>query len=116
MSAPVAPPAATAAETPARDGALTRFRVMAWVTGVLLLALTAAMFVAYVPALGQDRHWLEIVAPLHGWVYAVYLVVTLQLGLSRRWGLGKLLLVLLAGTVPVMSFVAERHVVRRELG
>ena len=41
-----------------------------------------------------------------------YVVVTLHMGLKLRWPLVRLGLVVIAGTIPLMSFVAERYVVR----
>jgi integral membrane protein len=91
---------------------LIRFRVMAYVTGVLLLVL---VFVA-VPLryLGGEPTLSKIVSPIHGFMYMVYLAVTFHLAVLRRWPLARTVLILLAGTVPVMSFVAERSVTRRE--
>ena len=97
--------------------ALRRYRVMAWITGVMLLVLTAEMLLKYVfhagglddagdprPVLGT---W---VAFAHGWIYVVYLVTVLDLWAKLRWGWGRLVTMVLAGVVPVMSFVMERRV------
>ena len=92
--------------------ALMRYRIMAYITGVLLLVLVAAMLVKYVGS-GNGRY-VDIVAPMHGWVYAVYVVATFDLAVRARWGWLKAHLVLLAGTVPFAAFVAERRVVRDE--
>ncbi|HVE74420.1 MAG TPA: DUF3817 domain-containing protein [Mycobacteriales bacterium] len=90
------------------SGALARYRVLAWVVGVVLLLLSVvAMPLKY---LGDDPRLVETVGPLHGALYAVYLVVAIDLGRRRRWSAGKTLLVLLAGTVPFISFVAERRI------
>jgi integral membrane protein len=40
------------------------------------------------------------------------LIATLQLGLRLRWNVVRLALVMLAGTIPTMSFVAEHFVTR----
>ncbi|HEX6497619.1 MAG TPA: DUF3817 domain-containing protein [Micromonosporaceae bacterium] len=89
-------------------GALTRYRVVAWVVGVwLLLLVFVAMplkYVAHNPAL------VEIVGPIHGFLYIVYLAVTFDLAVRSRWSAVRTVLVMLAGTIPVMSFVAERKV------
>lgn len=91
-------------------GVLTRYRVMAWVTGVLLLVLVfVAMPLKYV---GDDDRLVGVVGVMHGWLYLVYLVVAFLLANRLRWPLGRTVLLLLAGTVPFMSFVAERRVVR----
>jgi integral membrane protein len=90
------------------NAALTRFRVMAYVVGVLLLVL---VFVAMPLKYFADRPTMvSIVGPMHGFLYMVYLVAAFDLALRAKWTFQRTLLVLLAGTVPVMSFVAERKV------
>ncbi len=97
------------------NGALTRFRVMAWVTGAMLLILVfVAMPMKYI---GDDDRLVRIIGVAHGWLYIVYLITALTLAYQARWRPLRTLLVLLAGTVPFASFVAERKVVaiaRRE--
>lgn len=88
---------------------LGRFRVMANVVGVMLLLLVAAMVVKY----GFDEPGaVEIVSPIHGFVYFVYLIVALVLGRRAQWPPLRILGVLLAGTVPFLSFVIERRITR----
>ena len=41
------------------------------------------------------------------------MAVTLDLVFRLRWHLGRAILILLAGTIPFMSFVAERYVTKR---
>ncbi|MEV0680571.1 DUF3817 domain-containing protein [Actinosynnema sp. NPDC050436] len=90
------------------SGALSRFRFMAYVVGVGLLLLVVAMFVKYV---GDNSGMMAVVGPVHGFLYAVYLVFTVDLALKARWSLKGSALVLLAGTIPFVSFYAERKVV-----
>jgi integral membrane protein len=91
-------------------GALTRYRVMAWVTGVMLLLLVfVAMPVKYI---GGDPTLVQIIGVAHGWLYMAYLVTAFILAYQARWKPLKTILVLLAGTVPFASFIAERKVVR----
>lgn len=87
---------------------LLAFRVMAYVTGVFLLLLVTSMVLKY----GFGNSSLAWSAYAHGWLYMVYLVTVLLLGTALRWPPGKLVLVMLAGTVPMMSFVAERRIAR----
>jgi integral membrane protein len=92
------------------SGDLTRYRLMAWVTGVMLLILVfVAMPLKY---LGGDDRMVALVGFLHGWLYVAYLVTAFTLAYKLRWPALKTVLVLLAGTVPFMSFVAERRVVQ----
>ncbi len=87
-----------------------RFRVMAWVTGVLLLVLVlVAMPMKY---WGNDESLVHVVGVMHGWLYMAYLVTAFLLAHQLRWPLFRMLLLLLAGTVPFASFYAERKVVR----
>jgi integral membrane protein len=93
--------------------ALTRYRVMAFVTGFVLLAGTIALILKYTTHLhmepGTGLLWVA-----HGWLFLVYVIVTAMLGARLRWPLGRYALVMLAGTIPTMSFVAE-HVVTRAI-
>jgi integral membrane protein len=89
-------------------GAFKRFRFMAWVVGVFLLVL---VFIAMPLKYFWDQPALvAVVGPIHGFLYMVYLVVAFDLAVRAKWPFVRTLLVLLAGTIPVMSFVAERKV------
>jgi integral membrane protein len=90
------------------SGALSRFRFMAYVVGVGLLLLVVAMIAKYA---GGNEGMMQVVGPIHGFLYAVYLVITVDLALKARWSIKGTALVLLAGTVPFVSFYAERRVV-----
>jgi integral membrane protein len=95
--------------SPVTPGALLRYRVMAYVTGVLLIVLVfVAMPMKY---FGDDPTLVRVVGIAHGWLYMAYLVTALQLALQARWAIGRTILVALAGTIPFASFVAERKVV-----
>jgi integral membrane protein len=85
---------------------LLAYRVMAYTTGVLLLLLCTSMVLKY----GFGNRVLAWSAYAHGWMYMVYLVTVLLLGTAVRWRPGRMVLVALAGTIPLMSFVAERSV------
>lgn len=91
-------------------GALIRYRTMAYVVGVwlILLVLVAVplKYLADAPAL------VRIVGPIHGFLYIVYLVTVVDLAFRTRWSPVRTVLVMLAGTVPFLSFVAERRVSR----
>lgn len=83
--------------------ALTRYRAMAWFTGIWLLLLTADMILKYGFKVDMPG-WIPIA---HGWVYAVYLVMTLDLAIRVRWPISRTIGTLLAGTIPFLSFFVE---------
>ena len=88
--------------------ALTQYRIVAWIVGVLLIVL----FCVGIPlqfAAGQGGVD-EVVGIAHGVVfYPLYLIVTVLLAWRVRMPPVRLLLTLIAGTVPFLSFVAERE-------
>ena len=53
----------------------------------------------------------------HGYLYMLLLITAVDLGLRAKWSWKRLILIALAGTVPFLSFVAERSAtkdIRRE--
>lgn len=83
---------------------------MAYLVGVMLLVLTAvAMPLKYI---ANSPGLVDVVAPVHGFLYIVYVLVALDLAFRSRWSLLRTGVVLLAGAVPFLSFVMERRVVR----
>lgn len=103
---------AAAAERRARElaAAVTRFRVLAVMVGIGLLVLVlVAMPLRY---LAGYHTFSEYFSPVHGFAYMGYLVVTVDLGRRAGWSLTRMLGVMLAGTVPLLSFVVERRVTR----
>lgn len=100
-------------------GAFRRYRVMAYVTGVVLAALTVWLVVGYgfldYANVESKPTLYSVLWTAHGWLYFVYLIVAVDLAFRLRFGILKTLGILLAGTVPFMSFVAER-VVHRDVG
>jgi integral membrane protein len=85
---------------------LTFFRVMAFAVGVGLLLLVAHMVLRY----GFDNRLLAWWPSPHGWFYMVYLVAVALLGFELRWGMGRMVGVMLAGCVPFLSFWVEHRV------
>jgi integral membrane protein len=91
-------------------GPLLRYRVMAYATGVALLCLTLAIILKYAADSPAMMSWAGVT---HGLFYMVYLVLAVDLALKARWSIKGTLLVLIAGTIPFLSFVAERKVTHR---
>jgi integral membrane protein len=89
---------------------LTRYRVMAYLTGVLLVLLCLSMIAKYGLHADGAASFTEIVAIAHGWLYVVYLAAAFDLGSKARWPVRKQLWVLLAGTIPTAAFFVERRI------
>jgi integral membrane protein len=109
--------------------ALTRYRVLANVVGVLLVVLCLV---------GLPLHWAHLVDPAwfpvgsdgerlgdaisqylgvaHGWLYMIFVLFAFMLSRKARWGLGFTLVTLVLGTVPIASFWAEHRATRRVRG
>ncbi|MCO1581275.1 DUF3817 domain-containing protein [Crossiella sp. SN42] len=84
---------------------------MAYIVGVgLLLLVVVAMPLKYLADMPGP---VAVIGPIHGFLYAIYLVLAFDLAIKSKWSIGGTLLVLLAGTVPFLSFVAERWVTRK---
>ncbi|TAK68658.1 MAG: DUF3817 domain-containing protein [Actinomycetota bacterium] len=94
-------------------GALLRYRVMAWLTGVVLAVMTLALCYSLTVSSLRETGLYSVGWVAHGWLFVVYVVTALDLGFRLRWPLWRLILVALAGTVPFASFFAERWVSHR---
>ncbi|MET8231928.1 MULTISPECIES: DUF3817 domain-containing protein [unclassified Micromonospora] len=88
--------------------ALTRYRVIAWIVGVaLILLVVIGMPMKYA---FDNPVVVETVGQAHGFLYMVYLAAAFDLSRRADWPLKRMILVMLAGTVPFVSFYAERRV------
>ncbi|AEV82167.1 membrane protein [Actinoplanes sp. SE50] len=91
-------------------GALTRYRIIAWIVGVFLVVLVlVGMPLKY---FGDNDTVVAVIGPLHGFLYMIYLLFSFDLSRRARWPFGRMILVMLAGTIPFFSFWAERQVTR----
>jgi integral membrane protein len=88
------------------------YRVLAYVVGVGLVVLV--LIGVPLKYLADSPGVVAVVGPLHGFLYMVYLVATVNLAFRARWSPVKTVLVMLAGTIPFVSFVAERKVTADE--
>ena len=87
--------------------ALVRYRVMAYVVGVLLVVLMlVGLPLKYIWGDGRVVTWTGVP---HGWLYMVLLITAYDLGRRVRWPWLRLGLIALAGTIPFLSFVAEHY-------
>ena len=86
------------------------YRVMAYVTGVVLIVLCT---LAILQIWTNDGAAVNAVGTVHGLLYIVYLIVSYPLTRRLRLAAGPTIAVLLAGTVPVMTFVVEYRIRHR---
>jgi len=105
---------------------LMAYRVMATIVGVLLivlclvgLPLNEAHLIdpSWFPV-GSDAQQLgddisKYLGVAHGWLYMIFLVVAFTLSRRAQWDLRFTVTTLVSGTVPVLSFWAERRATRR---
>jgi integral membrane protein len=84
------------------------YRALALLVGAVLAVLTfVAMPYRYL-IVQEEVAAYSLAWMIHGYLFPLYVIATFVLSLKLSWPLGKTLLVMLAGTVPLMSFVAER--------
>ncbi|GEM_PF-248191 len=92
------------------EQALSIYRIMAWVTGTMLLVLCVEMVLKYIVKLNGfgEPVFGSWVAILHGIIYVLYLVSVFNLWSHMRWSFGRLVFLGIAGVVPILSFILER--------
>jgi len=92
-------------------GALKRYRVLAWITGLWLLVLTGEVVYKYVLLSDSSTapHWLFYVGQAHGVFYMLYLAMTIDLAIKVRWKPATIVATALAGTIPFLSFYFEHR-------
>ena len=96
---------------PEAAGALLRYRVMAYVVGTLLVLLVCvAVPLKY---FADSPEMTTALGIAHGYLYMALLLTVADLWRRLRFPLVAVVLVALAGTVPFLSFVAERKVTER---
>ncbi len=96
--------------SPVTGGSVLRYRTLAYITGVALVVL---VFVGIPLKIGGHDQVVAIVGVIHGYLFPVYVLFTLDLSRRARWSVGRTVLIALAGTVPFASFFAERSVVHQ---
>jgi len=86
------------------NGALLRYRIMAYVVGVMLIIVFAS-----IPFQSVER----VVGFIHGMLYLLYLLTVLDLVRRARLRFWTLVAMVCGGWVPFLAFVVERWVTRR---
>jgi len=87
------------------------YRIMALVVGTVLVVLS--LFLISVRVIGNPEPAFYGAAWMaHGYLFPIYVVATFMLSTKLKWSFSKTILVMLAGTVPLMSFFTERRVAK----
>jgi integral membrane protein len=84
--------------------ALIRYRIMAYVVGVMLIVV----FVT-IPFQSVEK----VVGPTHGALYIVYLLTVVNMLIRYRLSFWMFAAMVAAGFLPFLSFIVERWVSRR---
>jgi integral membrane protein len=113
---------------------LTRYRVMATVVGVLLVVLvlvgvplanfdgtgmwglfpsTPDLFAAGSAPHEVGESITTYLGTAHGWLYMIFLVTAFMLSRQAHWDVTFTVVTLVSGTIPLLSFWAERRATAR---
>lgn len=106
--------------------ALTPYRIMASIVGVLLIVLCLiglplhygyVVFPDLLPEGGTAWQWgadiSKYLGVAHGWLYMIFLIVAFILSRKANWDLRFTAVTLICGTVPILSFWAEQRATRQ---
>jgi integral membrane protein len=88
------------------------YRILAYVTGTMLMILCFIGIPLQVWA--HSNGTVKIVGTAHGFLYMIYILVAFAMTRAVRMKVASpaTIIVLLAGTIPVLTFVVERWVTR----
>jgi integral membrane protein len=91
--------------------ALTRYRVMAFAVGTMLIVL---VFFAIPLQYGFGHPGpADVISVVHGLLYIVYLLTVFDLARREQLGVRQLAAMVCAGFLPFLAFFVERRVARR---
>ena len=88
------------------NGALWRYRVLAWIVGTALVVL---VFVGIPLQIAGHNTVVKIAGATHGFLFIVYLVAILDLTRRTRLRLTHMVAIMACGLLPFLTFVAERR-------
>jgi integral membrane protein len=82
------------------------YRVMAYITGVLIIVVCFVGIPLQVAA--GNTFIVSQIGTVHGYLYIVYVIVAYILAQKLKMKLWPTILLLLAGTIPILTFFVER--------
>ena len=86
--------------------AVLRYRVMAYITGVLIIVVCFVGIPLQIAA--HNTFIVNQIGTVHGYLYIVYVIVAYILAQKLKMKLWPTILLLLAGTIPILTFFVER--------
>jgi integral membrane protein len=92
------------------QAAVLRYRVMAYITGVLIIVVCFAGIPLQIAA--HNTFIVNDIGTVHGFLYIVYIVFAYMLAQKLHLPIKQTVILLLAGTIPVMTFLVERWMMR----
>jgi integral membrane protein len=96
----------------ALNGAMTRFRIMAIYAGVMSLLLWFVNVPTHYFIFESSHKYFTWIALVHGFTYPIYVLAAFHYCLKARKSLLSTVFLILAGTLPIASFIAERRAVK----
>jgi len=90
--------------------AALRYRVMAYITGILIILVCFVGIPLQVAV--HNTFIVNDIGTVHGFLYIIYIVFAYILAQKLKMKMGPTVLLLLAGTIPVMTFLVERWMQR----
>jgi integral membrane protein len=82
------------------------YRVMAYITGVLIIVVCFVGIPLQVAA--NNTFIVNQIGTVHGFLYIVYIIVAYFLAQKLKMRFWPTILLLLAGTIPILTFFVER--------
>ena len=73
----------------------------------VITSISITVFGKFTPFLEDKIDWIPIV---HGYQYPFYIITVIELSYRLKWDVIKIVKFILAGTLPVASFLAEKKV------
>ena len=93
------------------QAAVLRYRVLAYLTGVLIIVVC---FVGVPLQFAAGNPWIDNnVGTVHGFLYIFYVIFAYTLAQKLSLTRGQTVIMMLAGTIPVMTFIIERWATHR---
>lgn len=90
--------------------AALRYRVMAYITGVLIIVVCFVGIPLQIAA--HNTFIVNDIGTVHGFLYIIYVIFAYLLAQKLKLTMGPTVLLLLAGTIPIMTFFVERWMMR----